>query len=311
MSSHELPFNYSISSELGVLLLKSIFLHGLMYRVRGNFWEKLWAGFLRVWVEGINFWFMQKLLFSWTYTASVTSLGLHRDNDEIWLLAVESWKPVMSWPVSMSISVCAIWNQNHSEYERIASETKKESHIFCNFSQAFKQAFWPWITKRRNGEFQVSLKGVEISCSMKWCIFYFDVHSNVSTWTTDRTTLNMQFHSHVSIQIHCGIEKSVKSVCVLSIERYCFHFYPETPLILRWPKSYLFLAEASFIVEVLQFWGKMVAQGIWGSELVPHVPCCPLALGVSGILSFSRSSSFPALGFSSFEMKSAQTSSMY
>ena len=103
-----------------------------------------------------------------------------------------------------------------------------------------------------------------------------------------------------------GIEKSVESACVFSIERHCFHFYPETPLILRWPKSCLFLAEASFGVEVLQFWGKMVAQEIWGLKLVPHDPCCSLALEVSVIFSFSRSSSFPALGFCSFEMKSAQ-----
>ena len=64
------------------------------------------------------------------------------DNDEVWLLVVKSWEPVMFWPVPMSIPVYAII------------------------------------------KIHVSLNGVETHCFVKWDIFHFEVHSNVSTWRT-------------------------------------------------------------------------------------------------------------------------------
>ena len=78
------------------------------------------------------------------------------DNDEICLLVLKSWKPVMPWPVSMSIPVCAIWNQKNWQYERmrVRNETVKV-RFYANFNEHSKWGFGLWSHQIRwKGEFQ-------------------------------------------------------------------------------------------------------------------------------------------------------------
>ena len=140
---------------------------------------------------------------------------------------------------------------------------------------------------------------------------HLEVHSNGLTWTIDQTALNIQSDNHVGVQIHCGIGKSAESASMLSIENDCLHFYPEKSLVLRWPKSHLFVNGVYFGVEILQVWGKLVAQAISGSKSVLHDPCSSPALAISGVLVFSRRSSFFCSRFSLFQRESTQKLTLY
>ena len=129
----------------------------------------------------------------------------------------EKWRPCFMPPLT-SIQV-SFWNLESPKDEKV------------NFR--FSQTVW------------------KPHCVVKWDIFYFEVHSDVSTWTINQTALNIQFHNHVGIWIGCGIGKSVESVCVLSVESHCLPFYQvEGPLILHRLKSHSFDPKVSFSVEI-------------------------------------------------------------
>ena len=140
---------------------------------------------------------------------------------------------------------------------------------------------------------------------------HLEVHSNGSTWTIDQSALNLQSDNHVGVQIRCGTGKSAESASILSIGSHCLHFCQEKSLIIRWPKSHLFVTEMFFNVEILQFWENLVVQAISASKFVLHDPCCSSALVISGILVFSRSSSFFYSRFLFFQRKSTQKLTLY
>ena len=178
-----------------------------------------------------------------------------------------------------------------SEHERMRVGNEKWKSHFMQLLTNIQGIFWNFESpKDEKVSFRFPSKAWKTSCFVKWAILHFEVHSNVLPWTIDQAALKNQFHNQVGVQIRCGMGKSVEGARALSIQRHGWQFYPDEPLIFRWPKSHLFLIEVSFSVEILQFWGEMVAQGISGSKLVLHVPCRSPALGVSGIMAFSRSS---------------------
>ena len=144
--------------------------------------------------------------------------------------------------------------------------------------------------------------------SWKWAIFHFDLHGNVSTWAIDQTALHIQFHSHIGIHIHCGIEKSVESTRVLSIESRCWQFYPEKPLILLWPKSNVILTQVSFTIVL-----KFCSFGGNGLRFELSATC---SVRFSGSWSFWDFNSFEELvifcfRFLLFRIKSTQKLSLY
>ena len=191
-----------------------------------------------------------------------------------------------------------------------SSERKVKVTFHAEFNELSSKLLESWVTKRWKGEFQGSPERRGKLLSREMGNFHVEVHSNRLTWRIGKIALNIQLYNYVGIQVRCGIGKS-ECACVLSVESHCLHFYPEKPLVWRWPKSHLFLTEVTFSVEILQFWAKIVAQAISGSKLVLHVPCCSPALGVSGILAFSRSSSFFCSRYSFFRRKSTQNLLQY
>ena len=272
--------------------------------VRAYCLEKLWTGTVYVWVKGINFRFTQNNC----CCSGPEQLQSGVRGCTAITMRFGSWK----WsPVNQSCpGLCpCLFKCARCETKTVQSRSECASKMKTKvtfYTALIEQgSFWEsCVIKTWKGEFQALVNGVETSCFVKSDIFHFEVHGNVSTGTIDKTALNMQIHNHFGIQIPCGTGKSVERVCRLSIKSHCLHFYPQKPLMLRWPKSHFFLTEVSVRVEILHFWREMVARATAGPKLVLNGPCCSPAFGISEILAFSRSSSFFRSRFLLFRRKS-------
>ena len=179
-------------------------------------------------------------------------------------------------------SVSDIKPKQHIVRVECTSESKSKSHILCSLWGAFNKTLGilsHWKMKRWISSFPKphgNLLFVNLD------IFHFKVYSNVSTWTVDQTALSIKFHLHVGIKIRVRLEKGWKVAVSYRSESIAYIFIQSNLWLYVDQRSHLFLIEVSSSVEILQSWGKMVAQWllIWGLKLVLHVPCCSPALGI-------------------------------
>ena len=164
--------------------------------------------------------------------------------------------------------------------------------------------------KDGKGEFQVSLNCADTSYLVKWNLLHFwgpQQRVDVNNWPN---------YPQYWVSQSCWYPdplwdwKSMASACVLSIASYCLHFI-ERNLWLQVDQSSIYLSlKRPLVLRFCSFGGKWLLKRFQGWNYC-YIFCAVFpALAVSGLLAFSRNSSFFCSEFSFFRRKSTQKFSL-